>query len=413
MYRPMELFIGLRYLRARRRNRFLSFISGISIIGIALGVLSLITVISIMNGFQAELRDRLVGMASHVIISTNNADFDHQTVRSSAAKLSQVKGIAPYIEGDVMIGHEKNISPAVMRGIDLDKEAQVSSLLKSVIQGDIFELENGKQSLAIGAELAEQLDLFVGDTVSLIIPLSRENSAAIVPRIKAYTVAAIFRADIHRYDSTLIVSSMNNVEELLSNTGADRGERLLLHNMDDAFELQKQFMQEFPDYKVRDWADMHASFFAAIKIEKIAMFAILLLIITVAAFNIVSTMAMGVAEKQSDIAILKTIGASSNRILKIFILQGSTIGILGTGIGAVAGVVIAKNIAGWIAIIENLFGVKAFDPNVFYISEIPSVMYWQDVFLVTAFSLLISIVATIYPALRASNIQPAEALRYE
>lgn len=413
MYRPMELFIGLRYLRARRRNRFLSFISGISIIGIALGVLSLITVISIMNGFQAELRDRLVGMASHVIISTNNADFDHQAVRSSAAKLSQVKGIAPYIEGDVMIGHEKNISPAVMRGIDLDKEAQVSSLLKSVVQGDISELENGKQSLAIGAELAEQLDLFVGDTVSLIIPLSRENSAAIVPRIKAYTVAAIFRADIHRYDSTLIVSSMNNVEELLSNTGADRGERLLLHNMDDAFELQKQFMQEFPDYKVRDWADMHASFFAAIKIEKIAMFAILLLIITVAAFNIVSTMAMGVAEKQSDIAILKTIGASSNRILKIFILQGSTIGILGTGIGAVAGVVIAKNIAGWIAIIENLFGVKAFDPNVFYISEIPSVMYWQDVFLVTAFSLLISIVATIYPALRASNIQPAEALRYE
>ncbi len=413
MYRPTELFIGLRYLRARRRNRFLSFISGISIIGIALGVLSLITVISIMNGFQAELRDRLLGMASHVIISTNSTDFNHQAVRSSAAKLSQVKGIAPYIEGDVMIGRDKNISPAVMRGIDLGKEAEVSNLLKSVVQGDISKLENGKQNLAIGAELAEQLDLFIGDTVSLIIPLSRENSAAIVPRIKAYTVAAIFRADIHRYDSTLIVSSMSNVEELLSNTGADRGERLLLHNMDDAFELQKQFMQDFPDYKVRDWADMHASFFAAIKIEKIAMFAILLLIITVAAFNIVSTMAMGVAEKQSDIAILKTIGASSNRILKIFILQGSTIGILGTGIGAVAGVIIAKNIAGWIAIIENLLGVKAFDPNVFYISEIPSVMYWQDVFLVTAFSLLISIVATVYPALRASNIQPAEALRYE
>lgn len=413
MYRPTELFIGLRYLRARRRNRFLSFISGISIIGIALGVLSLITVISIMNGFQAELRDRLLGMASHVIISTTDTTFNHQAVQSEVLKYPQVKGVAPYIEGDVMIGHGKNISPAIMRGIDLDTESQVSSLMESVISGDISKIENGEQNLAIGVELSEQLGLFVGDTVSLIVPLSREGSAAIVPRIKPYSVVAIFRANIHRYDSTLIVSSMHNVDELLSNTGADRGERLLLHNMDDAFALQKQFQQKFSDYKVRDWADMHASFFSAIKIEKIAMFAILMLIITVAAFNIVSTMAMGVAEKQSDIAILKTIGASSNRILKIFLIQGSTIGLLGTGIGAAAGIIVANNIAGWIAFIEKIFGVKAFDPNVFYISEIPSVMYWQDVLLVTFFSLVISILATIYPALRAANIQPAEALRYE
>ena len=413
MFKPTELFIGLRYLRARRRNRFLSFISGLSIIGIALGVLSLITVISIMNGFQAELRDRLLGMASHVIISKNEGIFDHDLVTQKVFDLQKPKGMAPFIESDVMIGHQKNISPANLRGIDLTKENQVSILTQSIAAGDISKIENGEKNIAIGIELADQLELYLGDTVSLIVPLSKGNSAAITPRVEPYKVVAIFRANIHRYDSTMVITSLENAKEFLTDTGYERGQRILLENMDDAFAIQEKLQQQLDGYSVRDWADMHASFFTAIKIEKIAMFAILLLIITVAAFNIVSTMAMGVAEKQSDIAILKTIGASSLGILKIFMIQGSIIGVLGTGIGCIGGVIVANNIASWIAALEELFGAKVFNPDVFYVSEIPSVMLWSDVALVTGFSLVISILATIYPSIRASSTHPALALRYE
>ncbi len=413
MFKPTELFIGLRYLRARRRNKFLSFISGLSIIGIALGVLSLITVISIMNGFQAELRDRLLGMASHVIISKNDGTFDHQLVTEKMMSLQTPRGIAPFVESDVMIGHEKNISPGNLRGIDLGKEDQVSTLTNTIIAGDISQINSYEHTLAIGTELADQLELYVGDTVSMIVPIAKENSAAITPRVEPFKVVAIFRANIHRYDSTMVITSISNAKKFLHGTGYDIGERILLDNMDDAFILKDQLTAILPGYTVRDWADMHASFFSAIKIEKITMFAILLLIITVAAFNIVSTMAMGVSEKQSDIAILKTIGASSSRILKIFLLQGSIIGILGTGLGCIGGVVVASNIASWIAALEKLFGTKVFNPDVFYVSEIPSVMYWSDVSLVTIFSLLISVLATIYPAIRASNTHPALALRYE
>ena len=370
-----------------------------------------------MNGFQSELRDRLLGMASHVIISKNTAinigDFDHQLVSKAMHQVQTPKGMAPFVESDVMVGYQKNISPANLRGVDLAKEDQVSTLTNSVIAGDIAQIDGDEQTLAIGVELADQLELYVGDTVSVIVPIAKENSATITPRVEPYKVVAIFRANIHRYDSTMIITSINNAKEFLHGTGYDRGERVLLNNMDDAFTLKGDLQSKLPGYTVRDWADMHASFFTAIKIEKITMFAILLLIITVAAFNIVSTMAMGVAEKQSDIAILKTIGASSSGILRIFLLQGSIIGILGTGIGCIGGVIVANNIASWIAGIEDLFGAKVFNPDVFYVSEIPSVMLWSDVALVTGFSLLISVLATIYPAVRASSTHPALALRYE
>ncbi|THB71033.1 MAG: lipoprotein-releasing ABC transporter permease subunit [Gammaproteobacteria bacterium] len=413
MFNPTELFIGLRYLRARRRNRFLSFISGLSIIGIALGVLSLITVISIMNGFQAELRDRLLGMASHVIISKNDGVFDYDLVRSKIHQVTTPAGMAPFIESDVMIGYEKNISPANLRGIDLDKEDQVSTLTKNITAGDIKKILTDDKTVAIGIELADQLELSVGDTVSLIVPLVNEKSGAITPRVEPFKVVAIFRANIHRYDSTMVITSIAHAKKFLHLTGYERGERILLPNMDDAFAVQKSLAVLLPKFTVRDWADMHASFFTAIKIEKIAMFAILLLIITVAAFNIVSTMAMGVAEKQSDIAILKTIGASSSKILKIFLLQGAIIGILGTAIGCLGGIIVANNISSWIASLEDFFGAKVFNPEVFYVSEIPSVMLWSDVSLVTGFSLVISVLATIYPAVRASGTHPALALRYE
>ena len=366
-----------------------------------------------MNGFQAELRDRLLGMASHVIISKNEGIFDHDLVTQKVFDLQKPKGMAPFIESDVMIGHQKNISPANLRGIDLTKENQVSILTQSIAAGDISKIENGEKNIAIGIELADQLELYLGDTVSLIVPLSKGNSAAITPRVEPYKVVAIFRANIHRYDSTMVITSLENAKEFLTDTGYERGQRILLENMDDAFAIQEKLQQQLDGYSVRDWADMHASFFTAIKIEKIAMFAILLLIITVAAFNIVSTMAMGVAEKQSDIAILKTIGASSLGILKIFMIQGSIIGVLGTGIGCIGGVIVANNIASWIAALEELFGAKVFNPDVFYVSEIPSVMLWSDVALVTGFSLVISILATIYPSIRASSTHPALALRYE
>ena len=417
MFRPTELFIGLRYLRARRRNRFLSFISGLSIIGIALAVLSLITVISIMNGFQAELRDRLLGMASHVVVSknitTSSGYFDHDLVTKKLHQIQIPKGMAPYVESDVMVSHQKNISPANLRGIDLGKEDQVSTITSSIVAGDINLINGKEQVLAIGVELADQLDLFIGATVSLIVPITKDNSASITPRVEPYKVVAIFRANIHRYDSTMIITSTDKAKQFLQGTGYDVGERVLLQNMDDAFFVKDKMQLQLSDYTVRDWADMHASFFTAIKIEKITMFAILLLIITVAAFNIVSTMAMGVAEKQSDIAILKTIGASSSGILKIFLLQGTIIGILGTSVGCIGGIIVANNIASWIATLEDWFGAKVFNPDVFYVSEIPSVMLWSDVFLVTGFSLLISILATIYPAIRASSTHPALALRYE
>ncbi len=413
MYRPFALFAGMRYLRAKRRNRFLSFISSISIIGICLGVVALITIISIMNGFQAELRNRLLGMASHMVVTTDYGQtFNINKTEEILLNYEQVKALAPFVEGDAMLSNGKSVIPVLVRGVKVDAEKSVSHILDYITLGAVSEEGIGRGDIVLGIELADSLSITVGDSVSVIVPITKEDSASIIPRIKKFKVSAIFQADVHQYDSVLAIINLPEARSFFRDTGAEVGERVLLHNMDDAPAL-KELLAEKLNYRIRDWTDVHATFFAAIKIEKVVMFAILLLIIMVAAFNIVSTLAMGVAEKQSDIAILKTMGASQRMILKIFMIQGATIGFIGTSLGAVFGVIVASNVAKWISVIEKIVGSKLFPPNVFYISEIPSVMYWSDVIFVVCFSLLISFVATLYPSWRASKILPAQALKYE
>jgi lipoprotein-releasing system permease protein len=415
MFRPLELFIGLRYTHAKRRTHFISFISLMSMLGIALGVTALITVLSVMNGFEQELRQRILGMASHATVSEFGGKLqDWPVVRQKVSEHQQVVATAPYVSGETMLSAGKQVSGAVVRGILPDEEAGVSDVLDHIKRGDISQLEPGSYNIILGSELAFSLGVGLGDAVTVVSPQVMVGPTGLMPRLRRFTVVGLFEVGMYEYDRGVALVHMQDAARLFRLGDDVSGVRLKLDDLFDAPRVARELAMTLPgDYRVQDWTRQHANFFRAVKTEKRVMFIILTLIIAVAAFNIVSTLVMVVTDKQSDIAILRTLGASPRTIMAIFVIQGAVIGILGTLMGVAGGVTLALNVETLVPAIEELFNVQFLAPDVYYISKLPSDLHWDDVITMTSVALVLSLLATLYPAWRAARTQPAEALRYE
>ncbi|WP_297527469.1 lipoprotein-releasing ABC transporter permease subunit [Thiohalobacter sp.] len=415
MFRPYELFIGLRYTRAKRRNHFISFISLISILGIALGVTALITVLSVMNGFEQELRSRILGMAAHATVTAYDGRLrDWQGLRARVERHPEVVGTAPYIEREAMLTESGRVSGALLRGILPEEEPQVSDVGRHMKAGALSDLRPGEFGIVLGSELAYAIGATLGDRVTVISPQAMVTPAGTLPRLRRFTVVGIFEVGMYEYDRGVALVHLRDAARLFRLDDTVTGLRLKLRDLFQVQHISAQLAAELPpQLRLRDWTRRHANFFRAIQTEKRVMFIILALIVAVAAFNIVSTLVMVVTDKQSDIAILRTLGATPRSIMGVFMVQGAVIGLFGTLLGVVGGVSLALNVETLVPAIERLFEVQFLPADVYYISELPSELHWNDVWQVAGFSLLLSLLATLYPAWRASRTQPAEALRYE
>ncbi|SRR5581483_3436900 len=416
MIRPLELFVGLRYVRARRRDHFISFISLISIIGIALGIAALITVLSVMNGFGKELRARILGVASHVTVSGNDGKLtEWPAVAERVRRNSHVIGEAPYVLGQAMAARGKAVSGVMVRGILPDQERKVSDIGDKMIEGRLDALKPGEFGIVVGSALAWKLDLTLGSPVSIVVPQAQATPAGLLPRFKRFTVVGIFRIDMYEYDSGMVLIHLDDAAKLYQlPEGGVSGLRLKLDAMDDAPAIADQLSASLgPEFRARDWTREHANFFRALKMEKTVMFVILLLIVTVAMFNLISTLVVIVTEKQADVAILRTLGMKPSSVMGVFIVQGAIIGLVGTLVGTAFGVLLAFNVETLVRLLEQLFHTSFLASDVYLISELPSDLHWSDVALVSGASLVLALLSTIYPAWRASKIQPAAALRYE
>lgn len=415
MYRPLQLFVGLRYTRAKRRNHFISFISLTSMLGIALGVTALITVLSVMNGFQTELRQRILGMTAHATISSYGEELTNwDKLAVIADKHPHVIGSAPYIQKEGMLIHGQQVNGSLIRGVLPGEEPKVSDVGNKMAEGSLDTLVPGEFHIILGIDLARILGVMVGDKVTLVTPSANVTPAGVMPRLKRFTVSGIFEVGMYEYDSAMALIHLDDARRLFRMDNGVTGVRLKLDDLFRAPFVSRELAKEVPGiYQVRDWTQYHSNFFKAIHTEKTVMFVILLLIVAVAAFNIVSTLVMVVTDKTTDIAILRTLGATPGSILGIFMVQGTVIGFVGTLLGLIGGVSLALNVETIVPAIENLFGVKFLPADVYYISELPSELHWNDVTMITVVSFGISVLATLYPAWRASRTQPAESLRYE
>jgi lipoprotein-releasing system permease protein len=415
MFKPLEVYVGLRYTRAKRRNHFISFISFSSMLGIALGVTALITVLSVMNGFEKELRQRILGMASHATVSRyRGALEDWPAVAERARQHPHVVGVAPYVQGEAMLTRGRYVHGALVQGVLPEQEPEVSDIENYMIAGDLASLRPGEFNVLLGKGLASILGVGVGDKVTLVAPKATSTPAGILPRLRRFTVTGIFEVKHGQYDNQLAVVHVDDASRLFQLNGGVTGLRLKLDDMFLAPAIGRELAADLPGtYWVRDWTQYHANFFRALKTEKTVMFVILTLIVAVAAFNIVSALIMVVTDKESDIAILRTLGVTPGSIMLIFIVQGTLIGLIGTLLGMVGGITLADNVETLVPAIEHLFNTKFLSPDIYYISDVPSDMRWSDVSLITFVAFIMSIAATIYPAWRASRTQPAEALRYE
>jgi len=410
-----ELLVGLRYTRAKRRNHFISFISATSMAGIALGVAALIVVLSVMNGFQKELRARILGVASHVQISgADNKLADWRAVAKAAAQEPRVLASAPFVNAQGMLSAGQAVRGSVVRGIVPEMEDKVAEIGRHMRAGKLESLQAGAFNIVLGSELARALGVLTGDKLALIAPQGLVTPAGVIPRLKQFTVTGIFEVGMFEYDSGLALLHLEDAQKLYQMGDAVSGVRLRLDDLFAARSVARELMTRLPgDLYATDWTRSHANFFRAVEIEKRVMFIILLLIVAVAAFNIVSTLVMLVTDKQADIAILRTIGASPGSIVQIFMVQGALIGVIGTFVGLVAGVLLAFNVDTVVPFIENLLGFKFLAKDIYYISDLPSDVQLGDVTTIGIVSLVLSFIATLYPSWRASKTNPAEALRYE
>ena len=415
---PFELFIGLRYTKAKRKNHFISFISFTSMIGIALGVAALIIVLSVMNGFQAELRNRILGVASHLeITGVNNQLSDWPALVNQVKSNPQVKASAPYVMAQGMLSYGQGVQGAIVRGVLPALEDKVADLGNHMKVGSLNDLRAGEFNIVLGADLAQLLGVGIGEKVVLLAPQGQFTPTGVVPRIKQFKVVGLFQIGMYEYDAGLALIHIDDAAKLYRMGNNVSGLRLKL---DDLFEapamsakLSQSLSQAGNAYFVTDWTQQHANFFKAVQLEKRVMFIILTLIVAVAAFNIVSTLVMAVTDKRADIAIMRTFGASPRSIMGIFIVQGALIGVIGTLMGAVIGVLIAFNIDTIVPLLESIFHVQFLAKDVYYISDLPSKVEWPDVITIIVMSFVLSLVATLYPSYKASKINPAEALRYE
>jgi len=412
---PYEILIGLRYTRAKRRNHFISFISMISMAGIALGVMALIVVMSVMNGFQEELRTRILGVASHMEISGSGGRlYDWQALAKQVAAHPEVRGMAPFVSSQGLLVMGGDTQGALVRGLLPEEEGKVADFADNMQNGALHDLRAGEFGIILGAELARTLGVFMGDKVAVIAPQGVVTPAGLLPRIKQFTLVGTFRMGMHEFDSGLVLMHMEDAQKLYRLGDSVTGLRVKLADMDRAPWVLRELARSLQgDFFLSDWTMSHASFFQAVQIEKRMMFIILTLIVAVAAFNIVSTLVMAVTDKQADIAILRTLGASPNSIMAIFMIQGSLIGVIGTLLGVGSGVLLALNVETLVPMIERALGMDMFPADVYYISELPSRVDWGDVSTIGMVALILAFLATLYPSWRAARVQPAEALRYE
>ncbi|MBS1159253.1 MAG: Lipoprotein releasing system, transrane protein, LolC/E family [Proteobacteria bacterium] len=412
---PYELLIGLRYTRAKRRNHFISFISLISMLGIGLGVAALIVVLSVMNGFQKELRTRILGVASHIeIVGINGELPDWASVIAQTRQHPEVRESAPFVQSQGMFTFDGGVKGAMVRGIIPDQEDRVADFRKTIKSGSLDDLRAGEFGVVLGADLARSLHVFTGDKVTLIAPQGSVTPAGMIPRLKSFKVVGIFEVGMFEYDSGLALINLQDAQTLYQMGDKVSGIRLKVDDLFQAPRIARELARYInADAYLNDWTKSHANFFRAVAIEKNMMFIILSLIVAVAAFNLVSTLVMAVTDKQADIAILRTLGARPLSIMGVFVIQGALVGFIGLGLGVAGGIALALNIDVVVPFIENVFGVHFLDKSVYYISDLPSELQWGDVWGVTAISFVLALLATLYPSWRASRVNPAEALRYE
>lgn len=413
---PYELFVGLRYTRAKRRNHFISFISLISLLGIVLGMTALITVMSVMNGFQKEVRDRMLSAASHIQIS--GADSVLADWKKTAQESKQNKAVlaaAPYVSGQGLLMNGDVSHPVFIRGILPDQEPGVADIDKQIKEGKLESLKPGEYSILLGVYLARALRAGVGDKVLLITPQGQVTPAGLVPRLRQFTVGGIFEVGHYEYDAGFGLIHMTDAQKLYRlDDDKVSGVRLKLQDMMKAPEVSQELARTLTtDAYITDWARQNANYFRAVQIEKRMLALILALIIAVAAFNIVSAMVMVVTEKQSDIAILRTLGATPASIMKIFMVQGAWIGVIGTILGLAGGILLALNVDRVVKFVERIFSTRILSPEIYFISDFPSEIQTTDVAVVAVVSFAMALLATLYPSYRASRTKPAEALRYE
>ncbi len=415
MFLPKELFIGLRYTRAKRKNHFVSFIAFISIAGVALGVFALIVVLSVMNGFGNELRDRTLSMTSHATLTGFDGTLRNwDQVSEQALQQAHVVAAAPYIRKEVMLSNRQRVSGALVRGILPDYEATVSDVSNKMVSGSMQSLKAGEYGIVIGRELANSLGVYEGDRITVITPQASVTAVGVMPRLRRFKVVGVFEVGMHQFDSAMAYVHIDDAAKLFRLKERVTGLRLKLDDLFEAPRITSDLDRVFgEEYWVRDWTRQNKNFFRALKTEKTVMFIILLMVVGVAALNIVSTLMMTVTDKESDIAILRTLGMTPNSIMKIFMIQGAFIGLFGTAIGVAAGVPVAMNVFEIVSWLEQLFSTDFLPADVYYISDITADVRFKDVATYAISAFAVTILATIYPAWRASKTLPAEALRYE
>ena len=406
--------IGLRYTRAKRRNRFISFISLISMAGIALGVMVLIVVLSVMNGFQTEVRTRILGVASHLQITGAGGELaDWTSVTRMAEEHPRVVAAAPFVQAQGMLSSDRAARGVAVRGVLPQAEDKVADFAKHMVQGSVEALRPGEFGIVLGADLARSLGVLPGDKIALIAPQGIVTPAGVVPRLKQFTVAGTFDVGFNEADSGLALIHLEDAQKLYQLEERVSGVRLKLHDLFEAGRVGRELMAKLPRLYAFDWTSSHPNLFRAVQIEKRMMFIILTLIIAVATFNVVSTLVMLVTDKQADIAILRTLGAAPGSILRIFVVQGAVIGVLGTLLGVVGGVLLALNVETVVPALETALGFKFLSKEVYLIPDLPSEVHLEDVAGIALISLVLAFLATLYPSWRASKVNPAEALRYE
>jgi lipoprotein-releasing system permease protein len=416
---PLPLFIGLRYTRAKRQNHYISFISMASMVGLMIGIAALITVMSVMNGFQKEIRSRMLSVSAHAQVlgfdtPESRGLTDWKSVQSELAKNPEVVSTAPFVDGQGLMAHGTTAKGAVVRGILPDQEVTVADFARDLRAGNLESLQPGEYRIILGQALARSLGVSLGDKVQLLTPQGNMTAAGMVPRMRTFTVSGLFASGHHEFDITLALMHLRDAQVLFQFDQSVSGVRIKLREPDLAPMVASELARSLKiDGYISDWTRQNPIYFRAVQIEKRMIAIVLTLIVLVAAFNLVSTLVMVVTDKHPDIAILRTLGASPSTIMRIFVVQGAIVGLIGTLLGVIVGVVLAMNVDVVVPAVERVLGLKILAPEVYFLSDLPSDLRWSEVWLTAAMSLTLSLLATLYPSWRASKVNPAEALRYE